>query len=105
MNKMTKHASEIMKLNFITDQGSNRDTMRCAWRAGAPLFSDRWAFGRFGTDCGLGTRAVAACHGDGPSGRSVSVCVRESDRGCESDGERESDDERESGWVRCGAVT
>jgi hypothetical protein len=99
---MTKHASEIMKLNFITDQGSNRYTMRCAWRAGAPLFSDRLAFGRFGTDCGRGTRAAAACHGDGLSGRSASasVCVRESDRGCESDGERESAD-----WARCGAVT
>src|SRR6201987_2516594 len=30
---MTKATSETTKLNFITDQGSTRATVRCAWRA------------------------------------------------------------------------
>ncbi len=32
-NKMTKATSDTTKLNFITDQGSSRATVRCACRA------------------------------------------------------------------------
>jgi hypothetical protein len=59
---MTKHTSETMKLNFMTDQGSNRATVRWACRALDPSLSARAALGRLGTTCGRGIRAVAACH-------------------------------------------
>src|SRR3954469_22958293 len=35
-NNITKQTSAMMKLNFITDHGSNRDTCRCALRAVLP---------------------------------------------------------------------
>src|ERR1700759_2289970 len=67
---MTKQASEIMKLNFMTDQGSNRDTIRWAWRADVLAFFSAFlsALVRLGTCCGLGIRDVAACQADGPEG-------------------------------------
>jgi hypothetical protein len=66
---MTKQASEIMKLNFMTDQGSKRETIRWAWRAFAPPpFSDLAALVRLGTCCGRGIRDVAACQADCAAG-------------------------------------
>src|SRR6201996_9842597 len=70
---MTKQASEIMKLNFMTDQGSNRDTIRWAWRAEGPPLSFLLPLAGLGTCCGRGTRAVAACQADGRSTRVVSA--------------------------------
>src|SRR6201992_458442 len=62
---MTKQASEIMKLNFMTDQGSKRDTIRWAWRALAPPpFLSFFSFlVRLGTGCGRGIRDAAAWPG------------------------------------------
>ena len=71
-----------MKLNFMTDQGSNRDTIRCACRAGVPSFWARCAFARLGTDCGLGIRAAADCQADGRSGRSPVVSGSSGCCGC-----------------------
>src|ERR1700753_889463 len=76
-NRITKQASEIMKLNFMTDHGSNRDTIRWAWRALVPS-PLRDFLGFLATCCGRGIRDVAACQADGRSsvrsaGRSVRV--------------------------------
>src|ERR1700753_760245 len=72
-NRITKQASEIMKLNFMTDHGSNRDTIRWAWRALVPS-PLRDFLGFLATCCGRGIRDVAACQADGrSSGRSVRV--------------------------------
>jgi hypothetical protein len=47
---MTQPTSEIMKLNFITDQGSIRDTASWALRVDAapPAGAGRWGAGRPG---------------------------------------------------------
>jgi hypothetical protein len=58
-----------MKLNFMTDQGSNRDTIRWAWREDVPS-PLRDFLGFLTTCCGRGIRDVAACQADGRS-----VCV------------------------------
>src|ERR1700761_3683763 len=72
---MTKQASEIMKLNFMTDQGSKRETIRWAWRALAPPpFLSFLSFLSFlGTCCGRGIRDAAADQADGRSTRVVSA--------------------------------
>src|ERR1700761_806904 len=72
---MTKQASEIMKLNFMTDQGSKRETMRWAWRAVAPPpFCPFFPFRvRLGPGCGRETGADAPCQADGRSTRVVSA--------------------------------
>src|ERR1700761_9802426 len=72
---MTKQASEIMKLNFMTDQGSKREPIRWAWRALAPPpFLSFLSFLSFlGTCCGRGIRDAAADQADGRSTRVVSA--------------------------------
>src|ERR1700735_18144 len=51
-NKMTKATSDTTKLNFITDQGSMRATVRCACRAErASAFLSLLGLSCFGLSC------------------------------------------------------